>query len=69
MDCRAIKNATLAQYVLIPEDLPSEDEHQSVSVTVKVFGYLLLKAADIAIFCQKKLVAVLWGLDRHSDDT
>lgn len=27
VDCGAIKDASLAQYVLIPEDLSSEDEH------------------------------------------
>jgi hypothetical protein len=47
---RAIPDATLAQNVLIPKDLSHEDEYQSVSVTVKAFGDLLLKMADIAIF-------------------
>lgn len=68
VDRGAIKDASLAQYVLIPEDLSSEDEHQSVSITVKTFGDLLLKVVDAAIFCQHKFLAVLWGLDRHSDD-
>lgn len=57
------------QYVLIPEDLSSEDEHQSGQYhPVKTFGDLLLKVADAAIFCQHKFLAVLWGLDSHSDD-
>lgn len=68
VDCSAIQDATLAQDVLIPEDLSSEDEYQSVGVTVKAFGDLFLKVVDTAIFCQHKFLAVLWGLDRHSDD-
>ena len=68
VDRSAIKDASPAQYVLILKDLSGEDEHQSVSVTVKAFGDLFLKVADAAIFCQHKFLAVLWCLDRHSDD-
>lgn len=62
MDCGSIKDATLAQYDLILEDFSSEDEHQSVSVTVKVFRDLFLKVPNTTIFCQQKFLAVLQGL-------